>query len=261
MLSFLGSLAGSKVAGSAPLWDLARSRGSCAALLRRSRPRCGGRQFRLSVCSARGPRPNNEDSAVVAAYREYALVAVADGVGGLEKGEVASSIAVCTFLSLFAENIGRDPMEWMSWAFDEVHKVVSRESGGGATTLTAAVVTPWGVYVGNVGDSPLYVSGQYLYRITTELDEEGGYITQALGHGSYRGPHLYSYGFTPPYMVFAVTDGVDDVLYGRYEGVLSGALKRGSHVAKSVAQSLVCHALKWGTKDNATSAVAVVYRK
>lgn len=261
MLTFMASLAGFRVYGTVSLSELAESGGDCNVLRRRTKLRCAGRGIRLSVCSARGPRPNNEDSAVVAVSGDYALVAVADGVGGLERGEVASTLAVCSLLSWFARNVGRDPREWMPWVFDEVHKVVSRSSRGGATTLTAAVVTPWGAYVANVGDSPLYVSERRLYMITTELDEEEGYITQAVGHESYRGPHMYSYGFTPPFVVFAVTDGVDDVLRDQYGEVLSRSVYNGGFRAGVLAKSLVCRALMRGTKDNASSAVAVVLKR
>ena len=45
-------------------------------------------------------RQNNEDSLLVAEGRDTSLFVVADGIGGFEAGEVASSIAVETLKEL-----------------------------------------------------------------------------------------------------------------------------------------------------------------
>ena len=81
--------------------------GDCRALLEAIRPArpCRSPAVRGAVLSARGPRPNNEDSAAVAVRQVggslYGLLAVADGVGGKERGELASAAAICYVLYKF----------------------------------------------------------------------------------------------------------------------------------------------------------------
>jgi len=218
---------------------------------------CRGGGLRGASASLRGPRRNNEDGALVVVVRpERGLVAVADGVGGLERGEVASHLAICTLLSLYLLRLGGrlSPEEWLTEAFARAHEVVARAGRGGATTLTVALVEGGDLYAANVGDSPLYLWDMSGFRLVTEaLDEEGEYITQAVGHRSYRGPHIYRVRLAPPAAVLAVTDGVDDVLRNAY----GQALGRDISSPYRLALSLVCHALKRGTRDNATAAVLV----
>jgi len=218
---------------------------------------CRGGGLRGASASHKGPRRNNEDGAlVVVAGPERGLVAVADGVGGLDKGEVASHLAICTLLSLYPQWLEGQlsPEEWLRDAFITAHEVVARAGRGGATTLTVALVRGDDLYVANVGDSPLYLlDARGFRRVTGELDEEGEYITQAVGHRTYRGPHIYSERLVPPAAVVAVTDGVDDVLRNAY----GQALGRDISSPYQLARSLVCHALRRGTRDNATAAVLV----
>lgn len=254
-MKFMASLGGRTVMGSIPTRLLTKV-DVCKILKKADRVKCSGGWVRLSVFSARGPRPNNEDSALVALDENgTALIAVADGVGGLEKGEVASETAICVTLSHFAKNSHRRPDVWLPDAFHDVHTYVKKKAGGGATTLTVGVLGPWGLYAANVGDSPLYLATSQLTLVTKELDEGDGYITQALGHDSYRSPHLYYTKLSAPALVYAVSDGVDDVLKRAYPQLLSAKKN-----AFCVARRLVYSALRAGTRDNATAAVAFVHR-
>lgn len=260
MLKFLAYLSGRVVGGVAEAELLRNAKNTCKVLNAAGRLGvCRGGDVRLSVFSAKGPREVNEDSAVVALAEGAALVAVADGVGGIERGERASAAAICAVLSAFAENLSQRPDSWLGWAFDDAHRVVQRSAEGGATTLTVAVLSRWGVYGANVGDSPLYVAAPNLRLVTTNLDEEGGYITQAVGHSSYSGPHMYRVEPIHHGAVFAVTDGVDDTLASRYPAVLSNVLKKGGG-AYELARGLVCSALRAGARDNATASVALIRR-
>ncbi|MCU7786707.1 protein phosphatase 2C domain-containing protein [Pyrobaculum sp. 3827-6] len=225
--------------------------------------RCRNPLVAAGVYSAKGPRPNNEDAALAVIYRQdkqiYSLAAVADGVGGLRKGEVASHVAVCRLAEVFISHVTRGAArttQWRTWikdAIDAVHRAVVEKAGGGATTLTVAIYDGQLLHVANVGDSPAYLDGGI---VTTELDEQGSYITQALGHRSYTAPHYYSRPLhAKRHEVVLVTDGVDDVLK-----------KEGKELYKTPAKTPLCKAcrlvntaLARGGRDNATAAVMWIY--
>jgi len=236
---------------------------------------CGHSSVVAGLFSHVGPRSNNEDSGLAAvAPGRFAAVAVADGVGGLRYGEVASYRAVCAVLRgliVAAGGAGWFSEEWFNSIFDIAHEDVARSAQGGATTLVVSVydLTSRTLHVAHVGDSVAYVvldRGTAEYQLLTqELDEasnaDGPYITQALGHASYRRPHYYLYdlaGFSDHLKVLvAASDGVDDFIDKELYGGLADLYRR-KKSATELARTLVCSAVKGGGRDNATAAVAVI---
>ena len=96
------------------------------------------------------------------------LLAVADGMGGHQKGEVASNLA----LRILARNIGtgmlsqssaagKDCVKTLEVAFSEANKAVyekgMKSSPGMGTTLVAALIDGYELYVCSVGDSRCYL--------------------------------------------------------------------------------------------------------
>jgi serine/threonine-protein kinase len=122
--------------------------------------------------SSPGPvRENNEDFVgfwqpdTVEEKRSHgAVAALADGVGGLHHGEVASRTAVETALRAFREAPeGKTPQQLITQMFNAANLAVydkSMENHGRsrmATTLSIAVLRNDEVVVGNVGDSRVYL--------------------------------------------------------------------------------------------------------
>ncbi len=236
---------------------------------------CGHSSVVAGLFSHVGPRSNNEDSGLAAvAPGRFAAVAVADGVGGLRYGEVASYRAICAVLRgliVAASGAGWFSEEWFNSIFDVAHEDVARSAQGGATTLVVSVydLTSRTLHVAYVGDSVAYIvldRGTAEYQLLTqELDEvsgaDGPYITQALGHPSYREPHYYSYDLAnfSDYlkMVITASDGVDDFIDKELYGRLAGLYKK-KKSATELAKTLVYSAIKGGGRDNATASVAVI---
>ena len=126
-----------------------------------------------SVC---GVRDVNQDVAALFCFkaqdaRVITIAAVADGMGGLEGGEVAAAEAVTAF-SLYAVSSvllrAQTQEEWdtagfMEKAFCFANSRVMAENlkrsglGGMGTTLTAAVVVGNSLFVASVGDSRCYL--------------------------------------------------------------------------------------------------------
>ncbi|MDR0744189.1 MAG: protein phosphatase 2C domain-containing protein [Tannerella sp.] len=119
------------------------------------------------AATEKGKRKNNED--FIYPLSEFAnpgqrLFMVCDGVGGVEKGEIASAL-VCdsfhTFFNTFFE--GDDPSEefinravrYAGSRFDE-YVELHPEAKGMATTLTFLYVGSSGVTIAHIGDSRIY---------------------------------------------------------------------------------------------------------
>lgn len=110
-------------------------------------------------------RRQNEDAVFVNEKEPYFLV-VADGMGGHNAGEVASSIAIETIKELLSKKTGRRKIDYenkMREAFTLANKKIydyadenAKLMGMGTTTVTA-LVSGGKLIVGNVGDSRAYI--------------------------------------------------------------------------------------------------------
>jgi protein phosphatase len=126
--------------------------------------------------SEKGRRLNNEDFIFPAPETvdgNQKLFLVCDGVGGAEKGEIASSMACDYFSAYFSSMLEDDPTpEFIQKAvqYTEAHfdNYVSEhpEAAGMATTLTMLYLGANGVTLAHIGDSRIYQfrKGEIIYR-------------------------------------------------------------------------------------------------
>jgi serine/threonine protein phosphatase PrpC len=95
------------------------------------------------------------------------LYIVADGMGGHQYGEIASSTAARTLAGYFlrkfhptildpSHTIDEPLQELMRTAIDEAHQAVVQVAPGSGTTLTAVLVLGQQMTIGHVGDSRAY---------------------------------------------------------------------------------------------------------
>ena len=105
------------------------------------------------------------------------LFAVADGMGGHRKGEVASALTVAHLGKRFTESasIGTkiDAVNWLSDNINEINKEIlnygeeNENSKGLGTTVVAAIVTKDFLIFANIGDSSGYViKNNKLHKVT-----------------------------------------------------------------------------------------------
>lgn len=126
--------------------------------------------------SEKGSRLNNEDSIYPLPERvnsNQKLFLVCDGVGGSEKGEIASSLACESFQTFFSTFLDGEPTEefinkavgYTEARFDD-HVKAHPEARGMATTLTMVSVGTLGITLAHIGDSRIYHfrKGEILYQ-------------------------------------------------------------------------------------------------
>ncbi|PJF48614.1 MAG: serine/threonine-protein phosphatase [Chloroflexi bacterium] len=110
------------------------------------------------------PGPSDDDKP----QRRPILLAVADGMGGVEAGEVASEIAIRTLVEaaqqFFASGKTHSSAEINAWVLHTVKDINDRIVAEGSrrgnqmgSTLAFALVVDDKAYLGNVGDSRIYL--------------------------------------------------------------------------------------------------------
>ncbi len=172
------------------------------------------------------------------------LFIVADGMGGHQYGEVASSTAVRTMASYLLKRFHaylinsdegmEDPLqEMMRSAIDEAQRAVIKAAPGSGTTVTAALVLGQQMTIGHVGDSracAIHLDGRVNvltrdHSLVKRLEELGqisseeaaahpqrNVLYRALGQGEVLEPDVFTTPFPQPGYLLICSDGLWSVL-------------------------------------------------
>jgi protein phosphatase len=219
-------------------------------------------------------RSNNED----AAYAGDRLIAVADGVGGLPAGEVASGIAIRVLAAVDGTPVD-DPAIALREAVGTANREIRAAAGadpaseGMGTTVTAALLTGDQLTVVHVGDSRGYLLRHAALRRLTRDDTfvqalvDQGVLTaeQARHHpqrslvtqvvrGEELAPGLSSLTVEPGDRLLICSDGLSDVVP---DPVIAQTLL-GCQDREHCAEQLVKLAHQGGAPDNVTVVLADV---
>jgi len=115
------------------------------------------------------------------------LIAVADGMGGHQGGQVASRLAVDTVWEVFLNGPDHEPVDTLVEAYQSAHARIQDfaqehpELIGMGTTCTAAIVRDDRLFYGHVGDSRLYL----LRRDTiTQITRDHSYVQAMVDKGT-----------------------------------------------------------------------------
>lgn len=222
-------------------------------------------------------REENQDRAVIMRGRDkrgkdYALVAVADGIGGMRDGATCAAITISAFLTSVYQHAqtGTDrSKDWLQISVHAAnHAVLSRFRGNGGSTLVALLVRPdhaacWL----SVGDSRVYRStGKKLTQLSvddtiagqlgniTEAAFEQSKLLQFIGMEDGLEPHIAVFDDEPADAVVLTTDGVHYLAHapGWLGQIVGNAPDPGACVKRLVEVAKWC-----GGPDNAT--VAMIY--
>ena len=146
--------------------------------------------FHLDGCleSRIGGRPENQDACGFSDTPVGALVVVCDGMGGVNGGSIASSLAVRTIVSNFSEATGQeDPVELIKTSVTEANKAIwdagnsDPEVAGMGTTLVMTLVNKDCAYVVSIGDSRIY---QLRSKQTVFRSEDDSVVFQLVKSGA-----------------------------------------------------------------------------
>jgi protein phosphatase len=222
-------------------------------------------------------RDHNEDSVAVAPTSGGRLLAVADGMGGHNAGEVASEVALETFVAEVGERLAdadtADALEAAALAADEAVREAAADDPdreGMGTTLVAALVDEETTVV-NVGDSRAYRVGDdgieqvsVDHSLVQELVDAGeispeeaeshhqrNVVSQALGAQDSIDPDTFGVDLAPEETLLCCSDGLtEEVDDATIEKVLS---REDSLTA--AAETLVSTANQNGGSDNVSVAL------
>lgn len=192
--------------------------------------------------------------------RDNKMLAVFDGIGGEEKGEIASSIASnATKSAVFTgENVGEKILDFTRSINQSVRQyAVDNEIESMGTTFAGAVFTNRGIHIGNVGDSKVFrLHNGKIHQLSVDhvLPKELAFnniITQYIGMKEERSafdPAISFQEYIPGDRYIICSDGLTEKLNIEQVGALC-------HVAETVTDAtdiLVSQALCAGGNDNIT---------
>src|SRR5919199_1198154 len=160
-------------------------------------------------------RDHNEDRSLVERRQEQLVVAVADGVGGVRGGDVASEAALAELAKVYFERGGNDVANDLVAAMKAANTAVlgaAEERGlkGASTTLVAAAIKGRRVAIGNLGDSRAYVLHNGSLRQVTK-DHTGSVnrsITRFAGDPRGANPDVFVERLRPGDRLLLCSDGV-----------------------------------------------------
>jgi PPM family protein phosphatase len=208
---------------------------------------------------------------------DVVILALADGMGGYERGEVASKIAIDTLLDKFAGAETDDPVLLLKQAYREANKVIYDDGSAKGehnvmgTTLVAAVIRNDDLTIGNVGDSRAYllragrlnqvtadhslVAEQVKMGVMTEEEARESthknIITRAIGHRERVEVDIFEIKLLPEDKLFLSSDGIHDYLD---DGEILNVLKEMDPEAAT--RELISRALTAGSSDNVSAVCA-----
>jgi len=218
-------------------------------------------------------RQKNEDSyLILQPENDVAILAVADGMGGHNAGEIASEIAVESIREYdfdFNDNI----ISQIKSAINEANKNIidhakeDKDFQDMGTTLTLSLLINNKLFYGHVGDSRIYIFNDELKQITKDhslvndlIDNNSikpgeafdhpqkNIITQALGIDKDLKIQTNELDITKKDIIMLCTDGLSDMI--RFENI-EAVLKKDKSL-KEIIEELGSKALKNGGTDNIT---------
>ena len=199
------------------------------------------------------------------------LFVVADGMGGHNAGDYASSHAVTSMVEEIRQDADFNPVKVIRHAIECVNTEILTQAQqdeklrGMGTTIVAATIVGHYAYVANVGDSRLYVIGEDITQITRDhslveemvqlgqidrkaarTHEKKNYITRAIGGCETVEAEMFSVDLKDNDIILMCSDGLTNMLE---DSEIFHIVKESADI-KTAADSLVKKANYNGGKDN-----------
>ncbi len=199
------------------------------------------------------------------------LFIVADGMGGHQAGDFASSYSVKKFLESVSLSLQKNPHK----IFEDAIRYANRELiekakanpelKGMGTTLVALTIIGDKAYVANVGDSRLYCMEEVLTQITIDhslvqemirigeltkenarLHPDKNIITRAVGAGRDIRADFFEFTLTKESILLMCSDGLSNMV----DDAQLAVLLKSAQTPEKIGKKLIETANKNGGKDN-----------
>ena len=177
------------------------------------------------------------------------LFIVADGMGGHQAGDFASSYSVKKFIESVSLSLQKNPHKIFDDAIRHANRELIEKSKanpdlkGMGTTMVALTIEGDRAYVANVGDSRLYLQEQRLLQITVDhslvqemirigeltkenarLHPDKNIITRAVGAGKDIKADFFEFRLTKESILLMCSDGLSNMVEdAQIEQMLAGA--------------------------------------
>ena len=199
------------------------------------------------------------------------LFIVADGMGGHQAGDFASSYSVKKFLESVSLSLQKNPHKIFDDAIRYANKELIEKSKsnpelkGMGTTMVVLSILGDKAYVANVGDSRLYLMEEELTQITVdhslvqemirigELNKESArchpdknIITRAVGAGKDIKADFFEFTLSDKSVLLMCSDGLSNMVDD--QGIAS--LMKSAETPEKIGKKLIDTANKNGGKDN-----------
>ena len=202
-------------------------------------------------------RERNEDRWLARDYATTLLLAVADGVGGIPGGDVASDTAIGALAGAFRPPAFRESAQSaLAEAVQQANRAVLAAQGGranpqGASTLVAAAIRGRQAAIANLGDSRAYLIRRGAVRQLT-ADHSGAQahsITRYVGDPRGVQPDLFVETLEPGDRLVLCSDGLTRHVADDEIG------RAAADAPERAAEALVALANERGGEDNITVVV------
>jgi len=220
-------------------------------------------------------REINEDRYLFVNEEDYVLLAVADGMGGHNAGDIASQLVIDEVLKYnlnqgFFENTVENIKLCIEGVNEKVYNYSVAQPGchGMGTTLTVAVIIGNKVWISNVGDSRAYLINDKIKKVTVDhsyveelklmgkiTEEEAvnhpnrNQITRAIGTEEKVKVDIFTFKKNKEDIIFLCSDGLTNMVK---ENEILKTVKASETLQKAI-DSLVLSANMNGGKDNITA--------
>lgn len=209
------------------------------------------------------------------------LLVVADGMGGHNAGDIASSYAVNVLIETVKEEVSFNPIKILRNGIENANRMLYAQSAkndklrGMGTTIVAVTVVGHYAYVANVGDSRMYLAGQTMEQVTRdhslvgemirlgELTKEEArvhpdrnIITRALGAGDYVDIDFFDVKLEEDTKILLCSDGLSSMVSDEEMLEVLQGCAPGCDPAKALAQ----RANENGGRDNIAVIVAEPFK-
>lgn len=199
------------------------------------------------------------------------LFIVADGMGGHQAGDFASSYSVKKFLESASLSLQKNPHKIFEDAIRYANRELIEKSGanpelkGMGTTMVALTIVGDKAYAANVGDSRLYLLKDRLTQITVDhslvqemirigeltketarIHPDKNIITRAVGAGRDINADFFEFTLTRDSILLMCSDGLSNMVDDEQIAVLLKSAKTPEKIGKK----LIDTANRNGGKDN-----------